>query len=323
MAAEAQAVQEKKKFKVPRIPGDTMIYPLLAGLIIHSVAPDLLEMGGFTTAFVHGGNVLVFMILIAIGVGMSFKSTPKAIKTGVMILIPKLVLAIAFGLFVAKFMGDNFLGLSSLSIIGGITFCNIALYTGIMAEYGDEAEQGAAGILCFTAGPTITMMALGLAGIADISVGQLVGSLLPIILGIILGNRFPFIKNLMAPALNPCISGLGFCLGYGMSFESLIQGGVSGVVLALLCLAVGFVDLWFDRVTGGTGKAGIACSTIAGTSMTTPPAVAAADPRYAALVPVVTSQLAAAVIITAIVAPILTGWVQKKYYGDQEPAAAK
>ena len=68
------------------------------------------------------------------GAGISFKSTPGAIKTGIVVLIPKLVVAAALGLGVAYFFNDNFLGLSSVSIIGGIAFCNMALYTGIMAS---------------------------------------------------------------------------------------------------------------------------------------------------------------------------------------------
>ncbi|EHF01238.1 MULTISPECIES: 2-keto-3-deoxygluconate permease [Olsenella] len=310
--AEAEAEKTQGRFRIPRLPGDIMIYPMLLGLLLHSFVPGLLEIGGFTTAVVHGGNALVFVILFGIGVGINFRSTPKAVKTGIMIIIPKLVLSIALGLCVAFFMGDDLLGLSSLAIIGGVSFCNIALYTGIMAEYGDEAERGAAGILCFTAGPTITMIALGAAGIADISVGQLVGSLLPIVLGIVLGNLFPFVKQLMAPGVNPCIAVLGFALGCGMSLESLVAGGISGIVLAVICLAIGFATAGFDRLTGGTGKAGMACSTIAGTAMTTPPAVAASDASYAALVPVATAQIAAAVIITALVAPLLTGWLDER-----------
>ena len=301
-----------KRVSIPRLPGDIMIYPMFLGLLLHSFVPEVLEMGGFTTAAVHGGNALVFVILLGIGVGINFRSTPRAVKCGIMILIPKLALSIAFGLLVAFFLGDNFFGLSSLAIIGGVSFCNIALYTGIMAEYGDEAERGAAGILCFTAGPTITMIALGAAGVADISLGSLVGSLLPIVLGIVLGNLFPFVRQLMAPGVHPCIAVLGFALGCGMSLESLVAGGLSGILLAVICLVIGVATAAFDRLTGGSGKAGMACSTIAGTAMTTPPALAASDASYAALVPVATAQIAAAVIITALAAPLLTGWLDNR-----------
>ena len=166
MAQEANA-NEQKKFKVPRIPGDIMIYPMIVGLLLNTFCPQVFEIGGFFTAACRGGsNTIVAAILLFVGAGISFKSTPGAIKTGIVVLIPKLVVAAALGLGVAYFFNDNLLGLSSVSIIGGITFCNMALYTGIMGEFGDESEQGAVGILFFTAGPAVTMIILGVSGLA-------------------------------------------------------------------------------------------------------------------------------------------------------------
>ncbi len=69
---------------------------------------------------------------------------------------------------------------------------------------------------------------------------------------------------------------------------------------------------------GGNGKAAVACSTIAGTAMTTPVALAEVAPRYAELAPIAYAQIATAVIITAIMAPILTGWVDKKFCQGKE-----
>ena len=183
MAQEATA-NEQKKFKVPRIPGDIMIYPMIVGLLLNTFCPQVFEVGGFFTAACRGGsNTIVAAILLFVGAGISFKSTPGAIKTGIVVLIPKLVVAAALGLGVAYFFNDNFLGLSSVSIIGGITFCNMALYTGIMGEFGDESEQGAVGILFFTAGPAVTMIILGVSGLANIPVGTIIGSILPLVIG--------------------------------------------------------------------------------------------------------------------------------------------
>ena len=141
MAQEATA-NEQKKFKVPRIPGDIMIYPMIVGLLLNTFCPQVFEIGGFFTAACRGGsNTIVAAILLFVGAGISFKSTPGAIKTGIVVLIPKLVVAAALGLGVAYFFNDNFLGLSSVSIIGGITFCNMALYTGIMGEFGDDGDR--------------------------------------------------------------------------------------------------------------------------------------------------------------------------------------
>ena len=318
MAQEATA-NEQKKFKVPRIPGDIMIYPMIVGLLLNTFCPQVFEIGGFFTAACRGGSNTIAAILLFVGAGISFKSTPGAIKTGVVVLIPKLVVAAALGLGVAYFFNDNFLGLSSVSIIGGITFCNMALYTGIMGEFGDESEQGAVGILFFTAGPAVTMIILGVSGLANIPLGTIVGSILPLVIGMVLGNLFPFIKNLLVPGTNPAIAVIGFQLGASMSLSSFVTGGISGILLGLVTLfVVGPITFAFERLCGGNGKAAVACSTIAGTAMTTPVALAEVAPRYAELAPAAYAQIATAVIITAIMAPILTGWVDKKFCQGKE-----
>ena len=45
----------------------------------------------------------------------------------------------------------------------------------------------------------------------------------------------------------------------------------------------------------------------------TPAALAEVAPKYAAIAPVAYAQIATAVIITAVLAPILTGWVDKRF----------
>ena len=314
-----------RRLRVPRIPGDIMIYPMIVGLLLNTFCPQVFEIGGFFTAATRGGsNTIVAAILLFVGAGISFKSTPGAIKTGIVVLVPKLVLAAALGLAVACFFNDNFLGLSSVSIISGITFCNMALYTGIMGEFGDESERGAVGILFFTAGPAVTMIILGVSGLANIPVGTIVGSILPLVIGMVLGNLFPFIKNLLVPGTNPAISVIGFQLGASMSLSSFITGGISGILLGLITLfVVGPVTFAFERLCGGNGKAAVACSTIAGTAMTTPVALAEVAPRYAELAPTAYAQIATAVIITAVAAPILTGWVDKRFcQGGEDLSAA-
>ena len=255
MAQEATA-NEQKKFKVPRIPGDIMIYPMIVGLLLNTFCPQVFEIGGFFTAACRGGsNTIVAAILLFVGAGISFKSTPGAIKTGIVVLIPKLVVAAALGLGVAYFFNDNFLGLSSVSIIGGITFCNMALYTGIMGEFGDESEQGAVGILFFTAGPAVTMIILGVSGLANIPVGTIIGSILPLVIGMVLGNLFPFIKNLLVPGANPAIAVIGFQLGASMSLSSFITGGISGILLGLITLfIVGPITFAFERCAVVTAR---------------------------------------------------------------------
>ena len=270
MAAEQQ--KATRKIGVPRFPGDIMLYPLSVGLLLHSFFPQVLEIGSFTTAVAKGAPAIVGIVLLFVGASIDLKTVPKVLKTGLTILIPKLAIAIALGLFVAKFMNDNFFGLNALS-----------------------------------------MIALGAAGVAAISPTALIGTLLPLVLGVVLGNLSPFIRGLLVPGINPCIAVVGFALGCGMSVENLIIGGPSGILLAVLCIITGVLTMLVERLLGGSGKASLASATIAGTATTTPAAVAAVDPTYTAqVVANANAQLAAAVVITALVAPAFTGWLDKK-----------
>lgn len=93
---------------------------------------------------------------------------------------------------------------------------------------------------------------------------------------------------------------------------------VPTAIAAFVCTSLFICLLFSQRLSHGNVVAAVACSTIAGTAMTTPVALAEVAPRYAELAPTAYAQIATAVIITAIMAPILTGWVDKKFCQGKE-----
>ena len=74
----------------------------------------------------------------------------------------------------------------------------------------------------------------------------------------------------------------------------------------------GIVCIVVDRLLGGSGVAGAAASSTAGNATGTPQAIALADHSYAAIAPVATVQVAASVIVTAMLTPMLTAWVSRR-----------
>lgn len=93
---------------------------------------------------------------------------------------------------------------------------------------------------------------------------------------------------------------------------------VPTAIAAFVCTSLFICLLFSQRLSHGNVVAAVACSTIAGTAMTTPVALAEVAPRYAELAPTAYAQIATAVIIMAIMAPILTGWVDKKFCQGKE-----
>ena len=252
------------KLKMKRFPGDTIVVPMLIGVVLNSFIPQVLQIGGFFTGMVNGTSALVGVFLLFMGATIDVRSTPKAIKIGGVIIATKVAMAVILGLGVAFFFDDNFLGLSSLAIISAVSVANNALYSGIVSQYDDDAVKGAVAITSLSVGPTVTMIALSSAGLASISIGSIVGSILPLIIGIILGNVSPWFKQTLSAGVTPSIIVVGFALGCGMSIQQLFQGGLSGILLGLItAVVVGAVTILMDKLTGGNGVAGAAISSTA------------------------------------------------------------
>jgi 2-keto-3-deoxygluconate permease len=68
----------------------------------------------------------------------------------------------------------------------------------------------------------------------------------------------------------------------------------------------GFFNILADRLVKGSGICGAAASSTAGNAVGTPLAIAVVDPKLAPLVEIATSQIAAAVVTTIILTPLLT-----------------
>lgn len=302
-----------KKIKFKRFPGDTIVVPMLIGVVLNSFVPQVLQIGGFFTGIVNGTSALVGVFLLFLGATIDVRSTPKAIKIGAVVIGTKVALSVLLGLGVAFLCNDNFLGLSSLAVISAVSVANNALYSGIVAQYDDDAVKGAVAITSLSVGPTVTMIALSSAGLASISVWSIVGSILPLIIGIALGNLSAWFKKTLSAGVTPSIIVVGFALGCGMSIQQLFQGGLSGILLGLVTVfVVGGITVLADKLTGGSGIVGAAISSTAASGVSNPGALAAVDPAYAAVAPIATAQVAASVLITSFLTPMLTSFVAKQ-----------
>ncbi|WP_156300525.1 2-keto-3-deoxygluconate permease [Streptobacillus canis] len=295
-----------------KIPGNMIVVPLIIGTLINSFFPQILQIGSFTTAIVKGVGPLVGAFLLFLGGTISLKSTPKSIVRGFVIILTKVLVAVVLGLIVAKVFNNNFLGLSAVAVIGAISVANNALYAGITSVYGNEVERGAVAITSLSVGPTVTMIALTSAGLASISPLAIIGSIVPLILGILLANYSPFLKQLFTKGLGATTVLVGFALGANMSLSQIFKGGLPGILLGLIAVfVVGIITVTMDKLTGGSGIAGASISSVAASAIANPEALAKADPNLAVFQDAATAQIAAAVIITALLTPVFTSMIKK------------
>ena len=299
-----------------KFPGGMMVIPLLIGCAVNTFVPQCMEIGGFTTAlFKSGQSTLVGLFIFCSGATINVKQVGKPLYKGAVLTILKLVIGVIIGYLLNLIFGPaGILGLTPFAVISAVTNSNGAIYTALAKEFGDDTDVGAIAVLSLNDGPFLTMIALGTTGLASIPVLSIVAAIIPLIIGMILGNLDSDFRDLLSKGLNMILPVNGFVFGANMSLVDIAKAGVPGILLGLITVfSTGVLTyIIYSAIRRKPDPMGMAIGTVGGNAVATPASVAMADPSLEPYVESATAQTAAAVVITAILTPILTGWVSRR-----------
>jgi 2-keto-3-deoxygluconate permease len=253
------------------------------------------------------------MYLFTVGTKMTVRAAPKMLLRGLGIMTAKVGTATIFALAVAKLFDGSFLGLSTLAVMVAMSDTNGGMFLALTSVMGDKEDSGTYVIQSIETGPFLTMLIFVGTGLAVIPWLTMVSVIAPIVAGAILGNLDEDIKDFFGSHEPIIVPFMAFTLGQTINLKAVVTAGAPGVVLGVTVLVVtGFVCIVADRLFGGSGVAGAAASSTAGNSAAVPQAVALADPSFAPVAGAATVQVAASVIVTAILTPLLTSWQYKR-----------
>ncbi len=308
------------KRTIERIPGGMMIVPLLIGSLVATFLPDTPKFfGSFTNALFTGALPILAVFYVCMGASINIKATPYLLKKGGTLLITKVGIAVLIGIVLGHFLGEQpvssglFAGISTLAIVAAMNDTNGGLYMALMGQYGRSEDVGAYSVMSLESGPFLTMVTLGIAGLSAFPWPTLVGSILPLALGMLLGNLYRDMRDFLAKAVPVMIPFFALALGASLDLHNVWQAGLLGLGMGVAVVVLTGIPLFFaDRLTGGTGVAGVAAATTAGNAAAVPALIAAANPVYAEAAKSATILVAACVVVTAILAPLLTAAVAKR-----------
>jgi 2-keto-3-deoxygluconate permease len=313
-----------KRF-LDRVPGGMMTLPLCAGALLVTFAPNAPAFfGSFTGALFTGSLPILAVFYVCIGATVSVRSLPDVLKKGGVLLGTKVLLGIITGVLVGHWLGIEpvaagwFTGFSTLAVVAAINDTNGGLYMALLNQYGRAEDAAAYSVMSLESGPFLTMVTLGVAGLSAFPWQALVGAVLPLALGMLLGNLDPDLREFLGKAAPVLIPFFAFALGATLNLKLVWKAGVSGLAVGISVLILSaFFLASADRLTGGNGTAGIAASTTAGNAAAVPALVAAANPKYAAAAAPATVLVACSVIVTALAAPFLSAWWHSRISSKQ------
>lgn len=311
----------KIKRTMERIPGGMMVIPLLLGAFINTFFPDLLRIGNFTQQlFVDGSGTLIALFLLCTGAQINLRSFGVSLAKGATLLTVKWVVGAAFGLIAYLMAGPDglWLGLAPLAIVAAMTNSNGGLYVALVGQYGKEDDRAAYSLLALNDGPFLTMVALALFGAMGFvegmfSIKDFISVLLPILVGMALGNLDEEMRSFLAKGSDMLIPFFAFALGMGIDFAKIVEGGLGGILLGIMTVfftgTAGYlVFKWF----GWNPIVGAAEGSTAGNAVATPSAIAAANASFASIAPLATVQVAASTVTTAFLLPLYIAFLVKR-----------
>ncbi|QAT39224.1 2-keto-3-deoxygluconate permease [Clostridium sp. JN-9] len=302
------------KKTIDKVPGGMMVVPLFLGVLVNTFFPQFLKIGGFTTALFSSSasSTILACFMFLIGSQINFKLAPKALKKGALLISGKFIVGAGIGIIVGKVFGPvGVLGLSPLAILSALTNCNGGLYASLASQYGDETDVGAYALLSLKDGPFFTLVALGASGLAQIPIKALVAVLIPIVIGMILGNIDTDMRKFLGSSKLLLIPFFSFPLGAGMNLTTIVKAGGPGILLGIIAAFTGIGAYVLLKLFKEEPIIGLATGSTAGNAVATPVAVAAADPTLAAVATIATAQVAAACVVSAIVCPFIVSYAFK------------
>jgi 2-keto-3-deoxygluconate permease len=286
-----------------RVPAGMMLIPLILGVLMNTFAPEALKIGGFTTAlFKEGALTLIAVLILATGAQITGSHSGKAAaSTTTVVLVCKTLIPATIAVILGLVVGiEGIAGVSILAMLAIFGNSNGALWLAFAGQYGDERDEGA-----FAA------------------------ALIPFIIGLIIGAVDREWTKALDHVPNIVIPFMSFAVGTGINLKTVLTGGFAGIFLGLIVVVftggLTYLGYRFILKRGSKSGIGFAAGTTAGNAVAVPAVVAVADPRFEPFVASASAQAATAVLVTALLAPIVASWALKRAGGlqpaDPVPAA--
>lgn len=306
--------------KVNKIPAGLFLVPLLLSALIYTISPNLIRMGGLTEATFSGDglNFILGATCFCSGTGIDVKRLVRVLKHHGVLLVLKLALSVGFGLGAIMLFGqEGIFGISTVALVVALSSINPAVYLSLVSDYGTSDDTAAFGLAGIFSVPVVPILVYSLSATTGegIDWSPIYSTLLPIGIGMLLGNIDKKFTALFGPGVAVLIPLMGWNIGQGIDLIEAAKAGALGILLVviyyLLMSPMYFTD---KKLLHYDGIASLCMLSIGGVSVSAPFLLAQAHPELTPYVASATGQLLTAVVVTSISTSFLVGRLHRQMY---------
>lgn len=295
---------------IQKIPGGLMLIPMSVAAVVNTFFPQVMQIGNpFSAVFSNKGTMCVVGILLVFaGIQTRPVQLVQSLRRSGILVGLKLILNILLcTAALAMFGQEGLAGISILAFAAALTSCNPGVYIALMESLGDDIDKAGFALLNLVGLPFVPICILGFASGSGVDVMSIVATLLPFGIGMLLGTLDEEIRNFTESGTPVMLPFLGFCLGSSIDLRLAFTACGSGLILFVIVSALNTIPLLaVDKlVLHQRGHCAAAICCVAGLSITVPSLMAQADASYLPYVESATAQVAFAVILSAVVTPVL------------------
>lgn len=297
-----------------KIPAGTLLIPMLIAALLNTFVPGLFNIGGLTEALFtpKGANYVVGLVSFCSATSIDIKKIASVLKKQGVLLLVKIIVCFVFGYgYISLFGQEGIMGVSAIAFIVAICSVNPSVYLAIVSDYGDEDDKVAFGLVGLVCIPAFPMLVYSITNGGSVDWTPIISTIIPIILGMIIGNIDKDMAGLFSPGLPLLMPFLGWSVGSGINLVQAVQSGFSGIVITLFYYIVLLPPIYLTetKILKFDGMSTLGMSTIAGLSAAMPMMFVSNNPELFEIATQATSQITFGVVLTSIITPSLAKWL--------------
>jgi len=295
-------------------PGSILLVPMMLSALVNTFFKNLLLIGEPMNSIFNGSGIMVllFIMLFVSGLELKFNQLKGVIKESFLLIIVRIVLAtVIYFLYLKIFGSSGIFSISSFTLLIVLLSTNPGLFIALVQQYGKKENTSLFGPLNVLPLPAIPLAILSLSSKSSFSLLSLFAVLLPFILGIVIGNTYPLLKNKIGN-VTPTILffwglGLGSKLDLTMMFNDLIPGFILTILFYLLItLPMYFLERLLLK---SNGVLSLSTCSVAAIALIIPAMI---NQGYSeAILESAVNQLSLVVILTSLLTPLLVDFIAK------------